>query len=248
MNRRSFLHRASTLAAVSPIAARVLAAEPKGRRRLFDGTTLAGWKAGPRLMVTAGPMFVGLPPEQLKAAVVKWHEERPEWKPRLDHKGHWEVIDGAIVGRHEPVESQLGAYLLSDQKFADFELELEARPDWPVDTGIMIRAHELGSVGFQILLDHRPKGGLCGVFGELHWRLPGCAIPTLDGDKEPGFRVGEPARGRRETQFQPPTMNHAATFADFAKVWHANEWNHFRIRCVRPSARDYDMGQWLEDL
>jgi hypothetical protein len=182
-------------------------------------------------MVPQGPQFAQLPPEQLKGAVVKWHEEKPEWKPRLDHTGHWEVIDGAIVGRHEPVESQLGAYLLSEQKFADFELELEARPDWPVDTGIMIRAHELGSVGFQILCDHRPKGGVAGVFGNGIGNFRAAPF-ALDGDKAPGFRVENLREGAQETNFQAPTMNDAATFADFAKVWHANEWNHFRIRCV----------------
>lgn len=232
MNRRSFLHRASALTALSSIDLPTFAAEPKtAARPLFDGKTLTGWKAIPRLMVPQGPQFAQVPPEQLKSAVVKWHEKLPEWRPRLEHTGHWEVVDGAIVGRHEPVESQFGAYLLSEQKFADFELELDARPDWPVDTGIMIRAHELGSVGFQILLDHRPKGGVGGVFGNSIGGF--LAAPfTLDGDKEPGFRVANLREGGRETQFQPPTMNHAATFADFAKVWHANEWNHVRIHCV----------------
>ena len=27
-------------------------------------------------------------------------------------------------------------------------------------------------------------------------------------------------------------MNYAASFAEFAKIWHLNDWNHFRIRCV----------------
>ena len=31
-----------------------------------------------------------------------------------------------------------GLYLLSDETFEDFELQLEARPDWPVDTGILV--------------------------------------------------------------------------------------------------------------
>ena len=233
MNRRSFLRRASILASLSPLATRAVAAEPNAAapRRLFDGKTLAGWKALPRLPVPPHFPDAKVPAAELKARVVAWHEADPERRKKLEHTGRWEVVDGAIVGGHEPAESQQGAYLLSEQKFADFELELDARPDWPVDTGIMIRAHELGSVGFQILVDHRPKGGVGGVYGNSIGNF--LAAPfTLDGDKEPGFRVVNLREGGRETNFPAPAMDYAATFADFAKVWRANEWNHFRIRCV----------------
>jgi hypothetical protein len=121
--------------------------------------------------------------------------------------------------------------LLTDDKFADFELELDVRPDWPVDTGIMLRAHELGSIGFQVLLDHRPKGGIGGVYGNSIGGF--LAAPfVVDGDKEPGFRVANLREGVRESNFPQPTMNQASTFEEFAKVWRPNDWNHFRIRCV----------------
>src|SRR6185436_13675871 len=107
------------------------------KRPLFDGKTLTGWKAVPRLPVPQKPEFAKLPAEELKEAVVNWYKTRPEAQERLTHTGRWEVVEGAIVGGHSPAESQQGAYLLTEQKFADFELELEARPDWPVDTGIM---------------------------------------------------------------------------------------------------------------
>jgi len=232
-NRRKFIRHASGLTALSPLAHRLLAAEPNAApaRSLFDGKTLNGWRASPRLPVPQGPQFAQIPANQLKDAVVKWHEARPELRARLEHTGSWEVVDGAIVGGHSPVEAQQGAYLLTEQKFADFELELDARPDWPIDTGIMVRAHELGSVGFQVLLDHRPKGGVGGVYGNSVGNF--LAAPfTLDGDKLPNFRVANLREGGREPNFQAPLMNYAATFADFSNVWKANDWNHFRIRCV----------------
>ncbi len=230
-NRRNFLQQMSQGAATlatSRVATRSHAATS---RSLFDGKTLAGWKAVPRLPVPKHLSDAKVPAEELKAQVVAWYEADPERRKRLAHTGRWAVVDGVITGGHEPPESQLGAYLLSDQKFADFELELDARPDWPVDTGIMVRAHELGSVGFQILLDHRPKGGIGGVYGNS---LGGfLAAPfTVDGDKEPGFRVKNLRAGEREANFLSPSMEFAATFADFAKVWRINEWNHLRIRCV----------------
>ena len=73
--------------------------------------------------------------------------------------------DGAICGRQDPPGSGLGAYLVSDETFGDFELSFEARPDWPADTGIMLRATPIGSQGYQVLLDHRKSGNIGGFYG-----------------------------------------------------------------------------------
>ncbi len=112
MNRRFFLQRTSSLAFFSPLGGRAVAATPKSAapRPLFDGRTLTGWKAVPRLPVTQGPRFAGVPAEELKEAVVNWYGTRPEMRERLEHTGRWVVVDGAIVGGHNPAESQQGAY------------------------------------------------------------------------------------------------------------------------------------------
>ena len=186
----------------------------------------------PRLSVPKEPRFAKVPAEELFAEVVQWHEqhEQPFMRARVKHTGVWKAEDGAISGGQQP-GSRLGAYLLSDEKFGDFELTLEARPDWPVDTGIMVRAHDLGVIGFQILCDHRPRGGIGGVFGNNVGNF--LAAPFhVDGNKEPGFRVANLREGTGEPQFAKPTLSHAASFSDFAKVWQLNEWNRFRIRCV----------------
>jgi hypothetical protein len=233
MKRRCFLQSSSLSLVASQLALNVLSDDVEIGKKLslFDSKTLNGWKAIPRLAVPQSPMFAKIPASELKAAVVAWHQAKPEQRARLEHTGRWEVVDGAIIGGHEPPESLQGAYLITEQKFADFELELEARPDWPVDTGIMIRSHELGSVGFQIQLDYRPKGGVGGVFGNGIGSF--LAAPfTLDGDKLPNFQVTNLRQGERESNFKAPTIDYAASFSDFAKVWHENDWNHFRIRCV----------------
>lgn len=233
MKRRLFLQSSSLALVSSQLTLHGMAQDgnEKKQRSLFDGKTLNGWKAVPRLPVPQDPSLARLPSNALKDAVLKWYQARPEQRERLAHTGRWEVVEGAIVGGHEPPESLQGAYLISEQKFADFELELEARPDWPVDTGIMVRAHELGSIGFQILLDHRPTGGVGGVFGNSIGSF--LAAPfTLDGDKRPNFQVASLREGAREANFKAPTMNHAASFEDFKEAWHMNDWNHFRIRCV----------------
>ena len=210
-----------------------MAAEPaKPSRPLFDGKTLKGWRAEPRLTIPKDPRFETIPAEELKAAVMKWYEDRGEKETgKLQHVGRWEVIDGAIVGGHEPPDSMYGAYLVSEEKFGDFELELDARPDWPADTGIMIRAHELGSLGFQVLVDHRPKGCIGGVYGNS---IGGFLIApfTMTGDKLPGFRVGNLRPAEKEAGFNGATPAYAASFEDFLRAWRPNDWNHFRIRCI----------------
>ncbi len=229
--RRHFL-RTATLAAAGARSFPAFAEEARKPRALFDGTSLAGWHAVPRLPVPKEPRFAQMPAAGLREAVVRWYEGNPQGRERLAHSGVWTVKEGAIIGRQEEGSRQ-GAYLLSDETFADFELTLEARPDWPVDTGIMVRAHEVGNAGFQVLVDHRPKGGMGGVFGNSIGNF--LAAPfALDGDKAEKLRVANLRAGVVEANFAHPRMNHAASFADFAKVWRANDWNEFRIRCIGP--------------
>jgi hypothetical protein len=227
-SRRQFVEQCALGAAA--FGARTLtAADLPVPRSLFDGKSLAGWHAVPRLTVPKDPRFSQLPTDQLRAAVVRWHQADAAQHERLEHTGSWRVEDGAIIGGQQP-EKRLGAYLLTDEKFGDFDLTIEARPDWPVDTGIMVRAHELGGIGFQVLLDHRPDGGVAGVFGNNIGNF--LAAPfTINGDKEPGFRVTNLRPGGVESQFAAPRMQYAATFADFVKVWRLNDWNRIRIRC-----------------
>ena len=136
--------------------------------------------------------------------------------------------DGAIVGGQTP-NSKRGAYLLSNEKFGDFELTLDANPDWPVDTGIMVRAHELGSVGFQILLDHRPGGSIGGVYGNSTGNFR--AYPfVLDGDEQDGFKVANMRSSSTDKDSFKP--DYAASVEDFLAIWRPNRWNTFRIHCI----------------
>src|SRR4051794_36178335 len=60
-------------------------------------------------------------------------------KPGDTNTGKWTIENGAICGGQEPSGSGMGAYLVSEKAFLNFELQLEARPDWPIDTGIYLR-------------------------------------------------------------------------------------------------------------
>lgn len=234
LKRRQFLSHAAEagigLAAAPLISGAADAPAPRrAARALFDGRTLKGWHAIPRLAIPKEARFATLTPEQLKEAVTQWYEQKNPEKVR--HVGRWEVVDGAIVGGHEPADSLFGAYLISEQKFADFELELEARPDWPADTGIMIRARELGSMGFQVMVDHRPHGCIGGVYGNAIGAF--LAAPfTFTGDSLPGMRTENLRAAPLESNAMPVKPDYAASVEDFLKAWKVNDWNHLRIRCT----------------
>jgi hypothetical protein len=200
-------------------------------RLLFDGKTLHGWHTTPRVYVPSRePRFGEIPPEELKTAVIDYYKQNsnPVESAKASDHGVWMVKEGAIVGGQTP-NSQRGAYLLTDEKFGDFELTLEAKPDWPADTGIMVRAHELGSVGFQILVDHRPGGAIGGVYGNSVGNFR--AYPfIIDGDEQNDFTVNNFREGTTDKQSFKP--DYTATIEDFLAVWKPNNWNTFRIRCV----------------
>src|SRR3989337_2689382 len=83
-----------------------------GFSSLFDGTTLDGWTAIPRVYGSAYPgepaldrAMPPLPPDHLDQA--------------RRHPAVWSVEDGAIVGRQAPDVAGFGGYLLSDRAVAD---------------------------------------------------------------------------------------------------------------------------------
>ncbi|GIQ69463.1 DUF1080 domain-containing protein [Xylanibacillus composti] len=197
---------------------------------LFDGKTLRGWHAVPRLPVPRAP---GLPgPDKTSEA----------YQRALQTSGAWTVEDGAIVGRQDPPGCGYGGYLLSDDVYGDFELVLEVRPDWPADTGILVRATALGSQGFQILLDHRRSGNIGGIYGNGIGGFHGINY-TLDAlydeqGRPVGLRLEDPATSIEPmTPDKPALLEEAATGEQFLSVWKWDDWNEFRIRVEGASPR-----------
>ena len=206
---------------------------------MFDGKTLEGWTATPRVYIPRSDRFADIPSDQLYEAVIAHYKNsdgqtnRVSDRERVENRGVWTVEDGVILGAQQS-GSIAGSYLMSDKQYGDFELTLEANPDYPIDTGIMVRAHKLGSVGFQVLVDHRPNGTIGGVYGNRVGDF--FAYPFIfDADEEPlnriaNLRPGDPSALRfRGGQFQTDA---AASLEDFLKVWKANDWNEIKVRCT----------------
>ncbi len=192
-------------------------------KSLFDGETLAGWRTIHRLPVARTPG--GQTPAK----------ESPQYQKALRSKGDWRIVDGAITGGQEPLGSGVGGYLITEETFTDFELSLEANPDWGVDTGIMIRATSIGSQGYQVLVDHR-QGGNIGCFygngiGGFNTRQFGFNAKR----DATGNVVGLTPLASRDLSPQSDPGKSSATWSAgpdvFFETWRFGEWNEIRVRC-----------------
>ncbi|MEO7599513.1 MAG: DUF1080 domain-containing protein [Opitutus sp.] len=242
-SRRQFITASSVLLAASTVKQRLSSAEMSlpdrlyttedathGKRSLFDGKSLSGWRAIPRLE-PAPAVAAGLVPlDQVEAQNLEYHRSRPESATAIRNTGQWEVVDGAIVGGQKPAGSGLGAYLISEARFQDFELEFEANHDWPVDSGVLVRQHEIGTLGYQFSVEPRPRGNMGGFYvnGVGNFRSAPYYIDALE---LPDFKYTQLTQGVHDSRpFWP--LDYAAHFEDFVRVWRCNDWNRFRLRCV----------------
>ena len=199
-----------------------------GFRPLFDGETLAGWHAVPRIY---GTVYPGGP--RLDDVIRELGISTPPHPEQ--HPARWFVDDGVLVG--EQSAPGYGGYLVSDEDFGDFELVLEAKPDWPADTGIMIRRRLDTWEGFQVLLDHRESGGIGGFFGNglaSFSAVPFAIVSRKDADgRVIGLAADDPATSAEPvTQDKIDRLAYAADVEDFLSVWRFGDWNEVRIRCV----------------
>ena len=241
--RRQFIQ--CSLAAAAGVSLSSAHAQTSGEwKSLFDGKTLNGWKKVPRIYVHSA-IGDAKTPEAVEAAIKKtldWHRSQDSEAYR--HLGDWKVVDGAIVGGQDPPGSRLGAYLMTEDTYGDFELEYEMHPDWQTDTGVLVRQHKAGTIGFQVLCDHRPAGGIGGFFTNgLGSYL---AAPfVVDGDIGENFKVENLREGEIQSKFPRAKVSGAATYEQFRKVWNVNGWNRFRVRCVGANPV---LTAWVNDL
>jgi hypothetical protein len=197
---------------------------PAGFRSLFDGKTLNGWTAKARLPVPRfpGAPFNGLQGERLEAASA--------------NTGLWTIEDGAIVGGQDPPGSGKGAYLVSNETFGDFELIMDMKPDWKTDSGFLVRTQPGGSPGMQVLVDHRPQGGIGGFYGNglagVHG-MPFAIDAEYDKQGNPVRMIAADPEGER-VELNPKTrdiLTYAADVDDFLKIWKWGQWNTVKVRC-----------------
>ncbi len=148
--------------------------------------------------------------------------------------GMWTVQDGTIIGGQDPPGSGIGSYLVTEDTFADFELQIDARPDWPADTGVLVRTNAQGNLGFQVLIDYRPHGGIGGYYGNGigNWHAWAYSF-TAEKDKDGRLvrLIPGPAQEPSRNNHTVP-LDFAAPVETFLRIWKVGGWNSFRIRSV----------------
>lgn len=203
MNRRRMLASTAGAAALAwvPRSGRMAAAAdgaPSGDGwvELFDGKTLKGWHKNPR---------------------------------KIGHGtgGQWTVEpDGVLAGEQDPPGSGNGGILLTDQKFGDFELSIEMKPTWGVDSGVFLHCTDRGQC-IQMMVDYYDGGSVGQMYGEAigGW---GARAFSLKGEMEGGKLVRlstidhvEPDKAGLLRSCKPE---------EWVKAWKIDDWNTALVR------------------
>ena len=147
--------------------------------------------------------------------------------------GHWAAEDGEITGENDPPGSGNGGILLSDRQFGDFEITLETKTDWGVDSGLFLRSTQDGKC-YQVMLDYHENGNVGEVYREGE-KLDGMTNRTfrLDGiyaDPEKtilrDIKATRVEKNNRGAGGQPLIDLSAFT----GKIWKVGQWNTIRAR------------------
>jgi hypothetical protein len=147
--------------------------------------------------------------------------------------GKWQVEDGAITGEQNPPGN--GGMLMTDQAYGDFELRLELKPDWGIDSGVFLRTNEQG-VCFQVYCDYHDHGNVGWISTE-----------TTSGDKRMIIRPfnffgklndrGElqsltTKPDERPVAWKENYLLSSASAEAWLAAWKIGQWNALRVRCV----------------
>ncbi len=139
--------------------------------------------------------------------------------------GSWYVDEGAITGEQDPPGSGNGGILLTDEKFGDFDLLIDMKPDWGVCSGLFLRSNDRGQC-IQMMVDYHDKGNVGHIYGEgtggFNTR-PFDVFGIYHDQKELTGLKTEP------TSADPPKTE-TITGSDWLKVWKVGDWNTARVR------------------
>ena len=156
-----------------------------------------------------------------------------------DTGGHWIVEDGTIAGEQDPPGSGIGGVLLTNRKFDDFEVTVDAKPDWGICSGFFVRCTEAGQA-YQVMVDYHDSGNVghvhgehCGSFNNRPFLIDG----VYDDKKK---LIG------MKTKLSGLVVPEAYSIsgANWVTIWKINDWNTIKVRVVGNPPR---ITTWIND-
>lgn len=76
-------------------------------------------------------------------------------------KGKWVVEDSMIAGDQYPDGE--GGLLVTEKKYRNFEIYLECKADYPIDSGVFLRVQP-DVLSYQLTIDYRPDGEVGAIY------------------------------------------------------------------------------------
>ena len=140
--------------------------------------------------------------------------------------GQWTVEDGVLVGQQDPPGSGNGGVLLTDRKFGDFELSLEMKPSWGVDSGVFLRSTDQGQC-IQMTVDYYNSGNVGQMYGEA---TGGWVARTFSIEGEAKDRKLLSLKTIKPESLEVAGLEYSCTPEEWLKAWKIGDWNTALIR------------------
>lgn len=140
--------------------------------------------------------------------------------------GQWEVEEGTIAGQQDPPGSGNGGILLTDQKFDNFILEIDMKPDWGVCSGLYLRGNDLGQC-FQMMVDYHDAGNVGHFYGEGTTAFNTRAFDINGKYDSDGNLIG--ISTDKHITAQQAGLVDTCTPQAWVKAWKLNDWNRARV-------------------
>jgi Domain of Unknown Function (DUF1080) len=132
--------------------------------------------------------------------------------------GKWTVVDGAITGTQD--EPGNGGIIITDKKYGNYEVVLEMKNDFGLDSGLFHRSTEDGKA-YQTMIDYYKGGNLMGIYGEgiggFHYRN----YSFLDTPDKITADIKDKDKGPTPLPVSPDK---------WAAFWKDGEWNELKAR------------------
>jgi hypothetical protein len=191
------------------------------RRRAFLKTSAGIAALGPAAFAfqDAKDLFDG-------KTLAGWHKN----PKKIGHGtgGSWVVEDGAITGEQDPPGSGNGGILLTDAKYGDFELQVDMKPDWGVDSGLFVRCTDEGRC-FQMMVDYHENGNVGHVYGEGLGGFNTWAF-NIQGVMTDGKLTAHTAKPVADYEKNPAA--YTCKPEEWLKAWKIGDWNTARVVCA----------------